>query len=190
MENDEKLREYIKSCLEKGYSLESIKQTLLNVGWSEQEVENAINSVKSLPPPPPAPTSKPSESVTRPSGITIICIIGFLFSFFILFLGILSVSFIEMFSGMQIPVLQIIGQETGFLLTILGVLFIIISLTGFAAFYLLLKMKKIGWIMVSIIGVIFIVQSLISFTLINILIIAIWVLILYYLYRKRELFKK
>ena len=42
---DQGIVDYIKENLERGFSLEQIKQTLINVGWKQEEVNNAIDSI-------------------------------------------------------------------------------------------------------------------------------------------------
>jgi hypothetical protein len=53
---------YIKAQIENGKSDESIKQELLNVGWSESEIENAFNSKPSLTPQPTTTFAQPVGS--------------------------------------------------------------------------------------------------------------------------------
>ncbi len=81
---------------------------------------------------------------------------------------------------------------------VLGFIPLIVGVVGLVAFYLLLKMKKIGLIIVTTLGVITIAQSilpsLMSFSiegLLNlntILIIVLWAVIIGYLLTKKKLF--
>jgi hypothetical protein len=43
---DPKLAAYVQNAIIKGYSKEQIKKALLNAGWTEQRIDNALNVVK------------------------------------------------------------------------------------------------------------------------------------------------
>ena len=209
---DERLVIYIKDCMRRGYSLDYIRQMLVNEGWKANRVDEAINFIQAPSPPPPgsppaqakqkAPSKKPSVSL-RPTGVTIICILGFLLSILALLTGIVSIGLAEILGGAEFQMIfgsmvaSAISEEID-LFTIIGVISIIMGIVGLVAFYLLLKMKRTGWIIVTVLGVIQIavslIPSLMSFSiegLLNlntILPIAIWVIIIGYLFAKRNLF--
>jgi uncharacterized membrane protein HdeD (DUF308 family) len=71
---------------------------------------------------------------------------------------------------------------------LLGILATAVGIVDMIAFYLLLKMKRSGWIIVTAMGIISIALNLISFTAAGIISIALWVVILVYLFTKRRLF--
>lgn len=211
---DERLVIYIKDCMRKSYSLDYIRQMLVNVGWKANQVDEAINFVQASSPPPPwsppaqakqkAPSKKPLTRPSRPTGVTIICILGFLFSILALLTGIVSIGFAGFIESIGPPlmleseIISMIFGEIGSLFNILGLITIIMGVVGLVTFYLLLKMKRTGWIIVTFLGVIQIavslIPSMISFSiegLLNlntILPIAIWVVIIAYLFTKRNLF--
>ncbi|MEE9323015.1 MAG: hypothetical protein V3U72_00570 [Candidatus Aenigmarchaeota archaeon] len=224
---DERLIIYIRDCLRRGHPVDSIRQTLVSEGWNSNDVNEAIDFVRTPPPPRPPmdrptpkapseqpeqqaqpkqpPQSKPSThstSPSRPTGITIICVLGFLVSILGLVSGILLLGLGGLIGGMGLT----IGGETasiglegfGSLFMVLGFIPLIVGVVGLVAFYLLLKMKKIGLIIVTTLGVITIAQSilpsLMSFSiegLLNlntILIIVLWAVIIGYLLTKKKLF--
>ncbi len=71
---------------------------------------------------------------------------------------------------------------------VFGVAFLVIGIISLIGFIMLLKMKKIGWILVTIFGIISIIMSLISNPIGNIISIVITAIIIIYLYTKRQLF--
>lgn len=210
---DERLVIYIKDCMRKGYSLDYIRQMLVNEGWKANQVDEAINFVQAPSPPPPgsppaqakqkAPSKKPSVSL-RPTGVMVICILGFLLSVLALLTGIVSIGLAGILGGLDIP-LTVDGEtasitfgEVVSLFTILGLITLIMGVVGLVGFYLSLKMKKTGWIIVTVLGVIqiavILIPTMLTFSiegLLNlntILPIAIWVVIIAYLFTKRNLF--
>ena len=135
------------------------------------------------------------KATERPTGITIISVLGILGSLLALILGIFSMGAGSIMNDIQIfggagnstfP-MPLVGGF-GSLFAILGIIWIIIGIAGLAAFYLLLKMKKPGFIMIIALGAISIAMSIISFTTSNIINIAIWAIIIAYLMTKRKIF--
>jgi hypothetical protein len=214
---DERLTAYIRECLRKGYPSDYILRTLANEGWKIDHVKEAIESLQAPSKPPPAPPSMllpskpqapqtqptqqarptpsrqpppkpaPSKPPTRPTGITVICILGFLGAGFSIFSGIIVISLSTLFSTF----VGTVGGETaaaGELFTLgslIALSLIIIGVIEFVAFFLLLGMKRTGFILVVIMEIITIALAATS---INILTIAIAAVILVYLLMKRNLF--
>lgn len=91
---NQKLVNYIKSELSRGVSLEQIKEVLISVGWSDYDVNEAVNLAtqqKTFPTAPKAPiyiepTKKSSNKfwIIPIIVIVIIVIIGGIFAFFII----------------------------------------------------------------------------------------------------------
>ena len=54
---DQKVIDYIKENLEKGFPLEQIKQALINIGWQQEEINSAIDSVNQ--------SSKPADFTAK-----------------------------------------------------------------------------------------------------------------------------
>jgi hypothetical protein len=101
--------------------------------------------------------------------------------------------------GMGISVGGLSGASSllgglGSLLTIISLIPLVTGAIGLVAFYLLLKMKRIGWIIVTVLGIISIVLSVIQAVLVGFDIFSIalgvglWAIILGYLWTKRKLF--
>ena len=65
---------------------------------------------------------------------------------------------------------------------------IIIALIDFVALYLLLKMKKTGWILVTLMEIITIILGVLVLSMTNILGIVLAFIIVIYLFTKRKLF--
>ena len=193
---DENLANYIRDCLRSGYSIDSIKQTLIGQGWGYNQIEEAINYVQGYAQPAPAPNRMPAA---RPTGVTVICILGFLSSVLMLVTGILALGLAGIMGGMGISVGGLSGASSllgglGSLLTIISLIPLVTGAIGLVAFYLLLKMKRIGWIIVTVLGIISIVLSVIQAVLVGFDIFSIalgvglWAIILGYLWTKRKLF--
>lgn len=186
---DERLVNYIRDNLSRGYSPDSLRQTLVNQGWNINQVDEAIN-IAQAPSPQPQTPSAPQAKPSRPTGVTIICVLGFLGAILVLFSGILLAGLGGLMGGLTS------GDETvsmdlgglGSLLGLFGYVFIIIGIVDFVGFYLLLKMKRIGWIIITVMGIIFIAMNVINFSVNNILGIVLWVIIIGYLFMKRKLF--
>ncbi len=87
------------------------------------------------------------------------------------------------------------GSEIlGAFISYLGFAFIIMGILELVGFILLLKMKRIGWIIIMILGILQIIgylfPSLISFTfdVTSIPILLLWIIVVGYLFMKRKLF--
>jgi len=200
---DERLISYIRECLRRGFSENFVRETLLNQGWDINEINEAINIVTSYsspsqtysnPPLPPLKETTQSRTTSRPTGVTIICVLVFLISILMLITGVFSMFFSEIMKGFSFSgtigntAILATFNEAGLLFSLLGFMMIIFGVVGLIAFYLLLKMKKMGSIIVTIVGIVSIIQSLISFNINNVLGIVLWVIIIAYLWTKRNIF--
>ncbi len=65
----------------------------------------------------------------------------------------------------------------------------ILGIAGFISFYFLLKMKKIGWTAVNVLGIASLILIIIQFSMGQIPGMAIWIIILAYLWKKRNIFE-
>ncbi len=120
----------------------------------------------------------------RPTGVTVICVLGFILSILLLLGGIAALGVGAVAGGT-------LGSTVGALFGVLGVIVLIIGVVGLVAFWLLLKMKKIGWILVTVIGILSIITNLISVINAGAVVgIVLWLIIILYLYKKRALFTK
>jgi len=189
---DERLVNYIRDNLHRGYSPDSLRQTLLNQGWDTNQINEAFAVVQGSA---PDISQTSAGTPSRPTGVTIICVLGFISAVFSLVSGILFIGVSSLFGGMGSVSF---GNETasmvvdmgifGTLFGMLGYILIIIAIVGFVGFYLLLKMKKIGWILTTVIGIIFMTLNILNFSLTSILVIVFWAVIIGYLFTKRKLF--
>ncbi|NIP40244.1 MAG: hypothetical protein GTN39_01840 [Candidatus Aenigmarchaeota archaeon] len=205
---DERLIDYIRDNLRKGYSLDSLRKVLIDEGWDPNQVNEAINYVQNISPPasPPVPSPHPSWSPpeeeetrkpSRPTGVTIICILGFLGAILLLISGVLLVGLGGIIVNTGIPFL---GNETasvtlggfgsvlGPLLDLMGFVLIALAVIYFVSFYLLLKMNRIGFVLVILLGLLQIIGSAISFSMNNATMIVLWAIIIAYLFIKRKFF--
>lgn len=124
----------------------------------------------------------------RPTGVTVISIVGFILSILGIIGGIMLIGILSLGSGLLLPGLEEAGLSLTFFMALAAVS-VILGLVGLAAFYYLLKMRKIGWTLVTVIGVISIIVSIASFNIGNIVSIIIWAIIIAYLWTKKGLFK-
>lgn len=142
----------------------------------------------------------------RPAGIAIICLLGFLASVLMLLAGILIV-FLGQILGQTIgslplgnEALPLLGNETGLMNMeeigsffglssgFLGMIFIALAIVDFAGFYLLWKMKRVGWILVTAVGIIMIIPYVLNFSINSLILIVPAAAIIVYLLIKRKLF--
>lgn len=133
----------------------------------------------------PAVSPKPINT-TRPIGVTVICVLGFLVSILMLIAGFALAGLSGILESLGLEAMGTSG--TGIVFIAISVIFIIIGVACLVAFYLLLKMRKIGMIAVVILGIISIISSIIQFSTNQVVSIVIWLIIIFYLLVKRELF--
>ncbi|NIO20204.1 MAG: hypothetical protein GTN76_05525 [Candidatus Aenigmarchaeota archaeon] len=115
--------------------------------------------------------------IERPLGVTIICILGFISAIFALMSGIILTTITSLF---QNSIITLFG--------FLGYILIIIAIANFIGFYLLLKMKRTGWVIVTVMGIISIILGIASFGIDSLVSIIISAVIVGYLFMKRKLF--
>lgn len=129
-----------------------------------------------------------------------ICILGFLAAILLLIAGVFSVFLGGLFADFDLAGFDltlenqtILSGFEGFealgpILSFMGYIFIIIALIDFVALYLLLKMKKTGWILVTLMEIITIILGVLVLSMTNILGIVLAIIIVIYLFTKRKLF--
>lgn len=117
----------------------------------------------------------------RPLGVTVICILGWIGAILSIIGGI-GIAFLGPLLGAFAEVPAMAGVVVGFL----GIVTLILGLVLLVAFYWLWQMKKTGWTIVMVLEIIGIIMSLVSLNIWNIIIPVIIVL---YLYTKKDLFK-
>ncbi|MBI4175602.1 MAG: hypothetical protein HY518_00205 [Candidatus Aenigmarchaeota archaeon] len=174
---ERRLIDYMNHSLSQGHSLVSVRRELTKAGWKAEEIDDAVKTIGTR-------RQKPVEKVEKkgitsaPAGIIIISAIGILGSISVVLGGILSIS---------------LGSLEGVFTTAVGLL-------GIIAFYLLLKMERTGWILVSIflalevISTIFAILTVLSLRsaqgsmILGAGFLLLWAAIFAYLLEKRKLF--
>lgn len=213
---DERLLEYLRNNLEMGYSVEYLTEMLVQKGWEISEIKEAINIVRgnapeeepnNQPPVPPQETQaqKKPEKARRPLGVTIICILVLLDALLMLFAGVLMIFMGNLFGDMGMFLVEnqntfLLGNQTGMLLGLgevgsllgfLGPIFIVIAIVEFVGFFLMWKMKKIGWIIVVAAGIATMAIYVLSLGGIDYMMLiyaALTAVVIIYLLMKRKLF--
>ncbi len=145
------------------------------------------------------------KMANRPTGVTVICVLVFILSILetiggVAYFGFRAIAGVASgaadFLGVVIylccPGPGLLGGADLyiFVTAAVGAIYLVAGLVGLVASYLLLKMKRTGWILVTIIGIISIIVNLLSITsgaTINLSFI-LWIIVLIYLYTKRSLF--
>lgn len=121
-----------------------------------------------------------SIGTARPLGVTVLGIIGLLWSL----LALIGTASLLTLSAAVVGSMGGIASFGSGVIEISAML--IISIISLIGYILLLKMKRNGWLIVEIFGVISIILSALSLNIIGIVITAI---IIGYLYTKRQLFR-
>ena len=130
----------------------------------------------------------------RPTGVTLICILGFIEALVTIGSGLYA-----FFVGSVLSGIGAAEGAMGAIFGILGMVFSLVSLVpaviGFlllVAFYWLWNMKKSGWVIVVILQVLMLLFSLMGAVAMNpssILSLALSAVIIYYLFKNKKLFK-
>lgn len=198
--------------LDQGWGIDEINDAF-GIVQGRTPRENAYPLAQS--PAPPSGTQQaaatPAQAVApvqqakkrRPKSITIICVLCFLSAIMMLIAGVLMIGLGSIIGGSDMILtggmgFPFSGNETsmlglgeiGSLFGFLGVAFIILGIVNLLGFFLLWKMRKAGWIIVTLSGIITIVIYVInfSFNYMTILSMALFAIIIVYLLLKRKLF--
>ena len=153
---EKRLIDYFRKGLSQGYSIESLRKSLIRQGVHERDVDEALQYIQKKQPAAPE-----EEGKKRPVGVIIIFILGLLGS-----IG--SVIFGAIFAFLDPAVLY--GPEVLALfpdsilnqLFTIGVVNLVIGIIGLLAYILFFQMKKIGWILVILIGIFGIAYGIIN----------------------------
>ncbi|MFQ5647820.1 MAG: hypothetical protein ACE5FW_01160 [Candidatus Aenigmatarchaeota archaeon] len=98
---DERLVAYLKNQLAKGRKVEDVRKVLLDQGWRERDIAEAVSEIAAIPIPPvtrpPAEAPKPPEAPKKrwwPKAVIaigvvliVLALLGLLFPEFLSFLG-------------------------------------------------------------------------------------------------------
>lgn len=164
---DPRLIDYIRENLQRG-PVDELVQILLDQGWTANEINEAIDIIQGPPatarqPAQPMPSTAPAQTIpskspaSRPTGVTIICVLGFLLSVLTLIQGVTTVLQVSLLSTFNIG--QFVGN------TVNEIFLFAMALLGFAGSFLLFKMKRVGWIIAFSTGIIYMVTWLITNTI-------------------------
>jgi hypothetical protein len=206
---DQNIVNYVKSSLSQGHSPDSVRQALASQGWDEGSINQAFAAAQGGAAPQgqaaPAPQGQPAavqgaaQPGKRTTGVTIICILGFLVSALGIVTGVAGLLLGSLFGALGSVTGGTAEADLGSAFGALGSFVMLISITSmvigivaFIAFFMLLKMKKIGWWMVIILGLISIaipfLQLNVDVIIGNVLTFVIWGVIIVYLVLKKNLF--
>ncbi|MBU1204696.1 MAG: DUF4190 domain-containing protein [Nanoarchaeota archaeon] len=131
---NQQLIDYIKENLSGNISIEHIKKSLLDAGWPEQEVEEAIRAVKDHPEDNkmPLPREKSSDTSILP---ILSLIFAFLFPIVGLILGIIALSKIKKDPSLKGRGLAIAGVIISSLFMIIPLLIVILFVAFFGTYF-------------------------------------------------------
>jgi hypothetical protein len=124
----------------------------------------------------------------RPVGITIVCALGLVLSVLLIIVGIFAFALAD-YAGALVA--EEMAVAATMLFRILGAVSFALGVVGFVAFYLLFKMKRTGWIIVTVVGFLAIISGILSLAggnLISVVSVIIWILIVGYLWTQRKVF--
>ena len=131
--------------------------------------------------------------VKRPLGVSIISVFGFALSLLMFLSGILVLQDIEVvdnsvaMSLMNQLSIFIESEETTEIVNTFAVFPIGFGIVGMASFYTLYRMKRRSLFSLSVIGLLTVLAA--ALTGPKLLIIVVWIIVLFYLWRRRELFE-
>jgi hypothetical protein len=117
----------------------------------------------------------------RPLGVTVICILGWILAALSILGGIAA-----LFLGGLLNILSSMPTITSAIVGFLGVITLILGIVLILAFYWLWQMKKMGWTLVTVLMIIELVLSLVSLSILG---IVLSLVILLYLWMKKDLFR-
>jgi|GEM_PF-4461122 len=134
----------------------------------------------------------PVNTSSRPTGVTIIAILVLLGALLTLFSGIMSFAIAGTAESLG-AAFGAIGL--GGVIMVWGAVYVVLGLAGLAAFYMLLRMKKMGMALAILIGLITIAMILMNasaltaeYVMSTVTGIAIQAVVILYLLKKRQLF--
>ncbi|MBI4176043.1 MAG: hypothetical protein HY518_02485 [Candidatus Aenigmarchaeota archaeon] len=196
---EQEILNYLRENLKKGYSVASLKQTLVQAGWTEKQVNEALietQKPQAAPARPQAgaPVQQAQPGGLRPLGVTLISILGLLGSIATL-LGSIALLGIGTLAGGVIggPV----GVLAGVFAMVMGIISLVVGIIGFIGYLLFFKMKKLGWIFVVIVSILGIVITAIQIALTPLggyipifeILFILWpILVLIYCFKRKALF--
>lgn len=122
----------------------------------------------------------------RPTGVSVICILGFLGAIIEIVGGLGMVALGGLTGGIAIPEMAAVPGFLAGMLGIFGAILVVLGIASFVVIFWLWQMKKIGWTLTMILEIIGILLSLVSFNIIG---LVIPVIIVIYLWLKKDLFK-
>ena len=139
---------------------------------------------------PAAAPAEPSGAPRRPTGVTVVSILGIIISLLTIVggAGLLGLGGLAASAGVEVGMSAALMAGLSGMAMILGAAFLVIGIIELVAYVMLLKMKRVGWILVVLFGIITIVMGLVTNPMGNIISIVITVIIIAYLFTKRQLF--
>lgn len=155
---DKRLVDYFRRGLSQGYSIESLRKSLIRQGWPEIEVDKALKSIQNQQAAAPV-----EEGGGRPVGVIIVFALGILGSISgILFGALFVLSTMSETSIIPIEFFGALPQSILNQIFTIGTVNLVIGIIGLLAYILFFQMKKIGWILVILILIFSIVYGAIN----------------------------
>ncbi|MBR9689293.1 MAG: hypothetical protein GOV01_00110 [Candidatus Altiarchaeota archaeon] len=189
---------YLKTYTSQGHAIPALKQSLLGQGWSQEDIDAAVTEFQKSP---STGSSNLNSPTSRPKLIGFMGWIGLigsalatLFGLAILVMAVVMApivttvmaTFIEM-----VPVLQLlgdIGTASGFVLFAFLMTPLLLGIFGLVANISLLKMKKLGWTLYMLQQVVVILLNVLTDSFYSFSGVILPILLIGYLWNKRELF--
>jgi hypothetical protein len=179
---DQNLVDYVRGSLSQGYSPDSIRQAMAQQGWDPGSINEAFAAAggEQRPLAYGAQYQQQGQAAAqpgkRPMLVTVLCVIGFIFSVISIITGIVALLLGSLFGALGGSALG--GEDTealgmiGSLVMLASIMPLVTGAAGIAVFILLLKMKRMGFLLTIVLGAISLVLGI--FTL-NVLGIAFWI---------------
>ena len=164
---------YIKQSLGAGYSVETIRQTLIEQGWLNSDVDEAFAAAKAegTYAIPDEKKAQPTEKPKRPALILVIGILGILGSILEIASGALVLSASSMLGALGGSIGNVSrgaiqpssAGALASLVMVIGIAYLVLGIITLMAFILLLKMRRKGMIMVVVLEIIAVALSVFSY---------------------------
>jgi hypothetical protein len=169
---------YIKDSLSQGYSPDSIRRALVQQGWDQGSIGQAFTEAGSGGQGTQVQQGQAGSTGGRPMLVTVLCVIGFIFSAATILIGIAALVLGSLFGALGGTV-TVNGEEGaeaagmfGSLVMLVAIVPLVTGALGIVAFVLLLGMKRMGFFFTIALGLVSIILGI--FTL-NVLGIAFWI---------------
>lgn len=131
------------------------------------------------------------KTAKHDTGVIVIAALGILLSLLLIITGVFLIAISNSVGAPLCEGSELCTSMPPELLMLTGAASLILGIIALAAFYLLLKMKKLGWMIVTIVGALSIISGIISLaqgSIAAIVTVVLWLIIVCYLWTKKSLF--